>query len=266
MTSEAIHNQKTGETPVNAAAQNQWTGGAKSRHSLELTRAPGFVNGTQDIFDVLAQRDLQLDSPQRSMGATLALLRRAQDSIDKAEERLDVQNNRIKRLENALMIDELTGLYNRHGLIKALDREIARVQRQKSSGGLLLFMEVDNLLAVGQRHGREAVKSCLKLIGAALQSEVRAMDIAARNGQDQFILVFPDTQRDNAMQRVQKLALRMNNLSLIWNMQEVPIHVSLQVKSYTAGEQAEHLIQDRTATSTLRATKTATKTEAKNPS
>ena len=240
MTSDAIQNHTHED-----AAQNTWTS------SLELTRNTGFVNGTQDIFDVLAQRDLQGIGKDKTQAA--ALLRRAQDRMDVVEKQLAAQSHRIRHLENNLMIDELTGLYNHHGLQRALSREIARVRRNKNKGGLILFIEIDNLLRIGQQHGREAVRTCLKLVAQALQGEVRTMDIAARNGQEQFVLVFPDTQRDQAIQRVQKLALRMNNMSFIWNMEEVSINTSLHVKAYKAEDAAEDLIQNRVAVTPLHA-------------
>ena len=251
MTSDAIQNHTHED-----AAQNTWAG------SLELTRNAGFVNGTQDIFDVLAQRDLQGIGKDKTQAAA-ALLRRAQDRMDVVEKQLAAQSHRIRHLENNLMIDELTGLYNHHGLQRALGREIARVRRNKSKNGLLLFIEIDNLLRIGQQHGREAVRACLKLVAQALQGEVRTMDIAARNGQEQFVLVFPDTQRDQAIQRVQKLALRMNNMSFIWNMEEVSINTSLHVKAYKAEDTAEDLIQNRVAVTPLHAEKPVPKTEMK---
>jgi diguanylate cyclase (GGDEF)-like protein len=131
------------------------------------------------------------------------------------------------------------GLESRHVFSKALNRELARTWRGHSNGGVIVLIDFDNCAAVHERHGPGAVQACVKLISHILASEVRAMDIAAVLGDDEFALLLADTSTEKSAWRVQNLALRLNNLSLIWQLKEIQIGASLSMKSYGPNEEPD---------------------------
>jgi diguanylate cyclase (GGDEF)-like protein len=224
--------------------QNLAAGSA--RPSLELTREDGFLNGSHDIFDVLARHDLEKDGLQRSMGAAIALLKKAQAKIEHAEEKIAAQSTRIRTLENLATTDELTGLCNRRGFLNAFTREIARVKRGLSEGGVLVLVEIDSYETTRRAFGQQAADSCIALIARILEGEIRAMDVAARLKKDAFMMLLANASPDQALGRTQKLALRLNNLSLVRNRQEIQISASLGLKAYGASDKVESLFAEIT--------------------
>ena len=222
---------------------------AKSRNvpsntrPLELTRDINFLDGTHDIFDILAQQAQEKDTLERSISATIALLNRSRHMLEDAEETIESQNIRLKTLETLSVTDEISGLLNRRGFTKAFVKEVARTNRGHSHGGLLVMFNLENLDKVKDLHGNNAVHKAIKLISSALENEIRETDYAARLYDDEFVLLFTNTSMENALHRLQNMALRLNKLSLIWEGAEIPLNLSLGLKSYGKNEKAEDIFE-----------------------
>jgi len=210
---------------------------------FELTRQESFIDGAQDIFDLLEKNNLQKSGLKRTVKSAMAVLNNAQRMIERAEQKIEQQDKCIEELEYLSTIDAMTGLLNRHGFFQAFTREIGRADRKKSQGGLLVLIEVDSLTPIRKSYGLEAGNMCLKLIGRTLKNEVRAMDEAARLGGDEFVLLFSDAEKDAALERAQRLALRLNNLSFIHEGKELMINASLGLKSFGSGDKVEEIFK-----------------------
>lgn len=197
----------------------------------------------QEIMALLARHERDKDGWQRTMAATVALLRKAQSVIEHVEGLLAAREDRIRELENLSTADELTGLLNRRGFFEVFIRETGRAARKVNKGGILILIDIDNFHAVNKLYGQEAGDTCLKIIGHALKHEIRAMDAAARLGADEFVVLFSNTDRDRALERVQHLALRLNNLSFIWHGAEICVSASLGLKHYGEGDRADEIFR-----------------------
>lgn len=211
---------------------------------LELTRDQSFLDGTNDIFDILARENTDQESWEKSMGSTVSFLERAKVMLQTAEKKISEQDKRLKTLENATGVDPLTGLLNRKGFSKALLREIARTNRGYNEGGVLVIFNLDNIDVIARDHGNEAIQTAIRLVARALESEIRDMDLAARINDDEFVLLFTDTDMSASLSRLQNMAVRLNRLSLIWNGTEIRINLSLGLKSYEQGSKAEQVLKE----------------------
>ncbi|MEM7650871.1 MAG: GGDEF domain-containing protein [Pseudomonadota bacterium] len=219
----------------------------KSMRQLELTRDESFLDGTNDIFDILARQSQDNDSWEKSMGTTLSFLERARVMLENAEKKISEQDRRLKTLEDNTGVDPLTGLLNRKGFSKALLREIARTNRGLNEGGLLVMFNLENMGVITNQHGEEAVNTAMRLVGRALESEIRDMDLAARTADDEFVLLFTDTTMSDSLSRLQNMAVRLNRLSLIWNGTEIRVSLSLGLKAYEQGAKPEQIFKDASA-------------------
>src|SRR3984893_4194046 len=93
--------------------------------------------------------------------------------------------------------DFLTGLANRHEFDSFLRRELARAERFGDSLSLAMI-DVDGLKRINDEHGHKAGDEALRTVGMTLKANVRALDLAARIGGDEFALVMPQTDRAGA--------------------------------------------------------------------
>lgn len=108
---------------------------------------------------------------------------------------------RIKDLINKVKLvsttDELTGLHNRKFLHERLEAEISRANRYQSKLSLVLF-DIDYFKVVNDMYGYEWGDVLLKQIAQKLQHFIRKEDILTRYGDEEFIVVLPNTSEENA--------------------------------------------------------------------
>jgi diguanylate cyclase (GGDEF)-like protein len=96
------------------------------------------------------------------------------------------------RFENLSLEDSLTRLKNRRGFCRRLDEELLRAKRYRHPLALL-FVDVDGLKRINDRHGHRAGDTVLRHVAAAIRAELRSADAAGRWGGDEFAIVAPNT-------------------------------------------------------------------------
>jgi diguanylate cyclase (GGDEF)-like protein len=94
----------------------------------------------------------------------------------------------FKELKNHVILDPLTGIYNRNGLIEFIRKELGRVRRADSQVGILV-MDLDNFKKVNDRYGHLTGDNVLKSFAAILKTTVRESDIICRFGGDEFVVL-----------------------------------------------------------------------------
>ena len=207
-------------------------------YALELTRENLFLDGTYDIFDMLSKHASEKQALERTVGATIALLKRSSKMLEDAEAKIDAQNEKLEKLEALSMHDEISALLNRRGFVKVFHKEVSRTQREQNKGGLLVMFSFENLVHIRKKHGRDAANMAVKLFSQALSSEIRECDHAGRLMDDEFVLLFTDTSMNKALNRLQNMALRLNKLSLICDGCEIGLNFSLGLKSFGKHDKA----------------------------
>jgi len=108
--------------------------------------------------------------------------------IERLREQLKRSEARIEQLEKSAHEDALTGLLNRRGFERAFMQAIAYLKRYGGSAALL-YVDLDRFKPVNDRFGHAAGDVVLQEIARLLMGSVRASDIAARVGGDEFALV-----------------------------------------------------------------------------
>jgi diguanylate cyclase (GGDEF)-like protein len=99
---------------------------------------------------------------------------------------------REEQLENSALTDPLTGLWNRRLAMSRLQEELARALRYGQPLSLL-FIDVDWLKQVNDKGGHSAGDAALKTVADAIQSSCRVVDLAARFGGDEYMVIASNT-------------------------------------------------------------------------
>ena len=89
-------------------------------------------------------------------------------------------------------IDSLTGLFNRSFFFTALDRELARGDRSGRSF-CLVMLDLDDLKSINDRAGHHAGDQVLRGVADVIRSRIRKIDVGARYGGDEFVVLLPET-------------------------------------------------------------------------
>jgi diguanylate cyclase (GGDEF)-like protein len=101
------------------------------------------------------------------------------------------------RLDALSRTDALTGLRNRLELVAQLDYWIHQRQRHESTVSLILI-DVDHLKEINDHHGHAAGDAALMRVAQAIRRTIRRIDIAGRLGGDEFCIVAPLTDLEQA--------------------------------------------------------------------
>jgi diguanylate cyclase (GGDEF)-like protein len=132
-------------------------------------------------------------------------------------------------LKRIAVTDPLTGVLNRRGLERALDREIARCKRKELPISILMF-DIDNFKGINDTHGHLKGDEVLKDFAEILKKNIRKADILCRYGGDEFAVIMPEAVTENA-EYVKKRVTA--HLALVNDRREFPFAVSIGIHSGT---------------------------------
>ncbi|MCU7376227.1 GGDEF domain-containing protein [Paucibacter sp. O1-1] len=136
------------------------------------------------------------------------------------------------------LTDALTGVGNRRMLDEVLARE---VERSRRTGDVLslTILDIDHFKRVNDRWGHDTGDRVLRETGAVLLHTMRLADIATRMGGEEFVLVLPGTDLDEALICAERLrgAMATHDFGLA-----APVTASFGVAALTPGESGPALL------------------------
>lgn len=150
---------------------------------------------------ILCHRDYLTARLKRSPGIAVAALDYL-TNIDGALTRpILIDEHRLSRLIDSATRDALTGLSDRGTLRLSLKHAL----RARATPLSLLMMDLDHFKEFNDRHGHLAGDRILTGISALLRDSIRSTDVAARFGGDEFCVVLPRRDLEEAVQIAERL-------------------------------------------------------------
>lgn len=139
--------------------------------------------------------------------------------LDKQEVLIRTKNMlKIKELRDKMKTlsttDELTGLHNRKYLLERMEQEISRAKRYATPLSLLLF-DLDFFKSVNDIYGYEWGDVLLKSIADKLRQVIRKEDILTRYGDEEYVVVLPNTPEDNAFLFAERFRKEVERMEFI---------------------------------------------------
>jgi diguanylate cyclase (GGDEF)-like protein len=128
-------------------------------------------------------------------------------NADVAELQQEIRTLRLQiaELERLADSDTLTPLLNRRAFLREVERSVARVARHGTPTAVMIA-DLDGLKAINDTAGHQAGDAALMHVGYTLKAQVRATDIVARIGGDEFGMVFEDLDASGAAAKAQFLS------------------------------------------------------------
>jgi two-component system, cell cycle response regulator len=110
----------------------------------------------------------------------------------------------LKRVEEVAATDPLTGLYNRRHFGKVLEQLFAEAQRYEKDLSCVMI-DLDGYKQLNDSYGHQIGDQLLVMAGKVISANMRKMDVAARYGGDEFILLVPHAGGDEAATVAQRI-------------------------------------------------------------
>jgi diguanylate cyclase (GGDEF)-like protein len=162
-----------------------------------LGEAPGFSPLTWWLLTAFALSVVSV--------ATSWLMGTARQASDALEAEIDERTRLQHELEYLAHHDALTGLANRRRFQLELEREMARAAR-RSDPLCVGALDLDGFKALNDRLGHAGGDRVLKAAASSWNSSVRALDLIARFGGDEFVVLLPDCPPAEAERVLGRLA------------------------------------------------------------
>jgi diguanylate cyclase (GGDEF)-like protein len=127
--------------------------------------------------------------------------------------------------------DELTGLRTRRSAFTVLERELRRSERT-GRAFCVLMLDLDDLKGINDRHGHMAGDAALRAVGEAIGSRIRRVDIGARFGGDEFVVLLPETDPTGGWVVAEQIRRAVKETALEVDGVRVPLSASVGIVSY----------------------------------
>ena len=171
---------------------------------------------------------------------------------------LDISDRKTleNELEEMATRDPLTGLFNRREMSRVLEEELDRARRYQRPMAVL-WVDFDHFKDVNDTYGHAAGDSVLRSISRLLLGSVRSVDSIGRFGGEEFVIVLPEMDLEEAQETAERLRRKVaEEPQPLGNGEAVPLTISVGVAVYpdhgqtastlcAAADKAMYLAKDR---------------------
>ena len=148
------------------------------------------------------------------------------------------QERRANEAQRAAAVDPMTGLSTYRVLRDQLAFEVERSKRS-SEGFAVLFLDLDRFKDVNDRYGHEAGNDILRAVAGEIRNAVRASDVAARYGGDEFVVILTRTDLQGAARVAEALRAGIEGTGRRMGYPPGLITVSVGIADFDPAEPAE---------------------------
>jgi two-component system, cell cycle response regulator len=204
------------------------------------------------ILMIAEDKDLPRLAKGLDLGANDYLIRPVDRNELLARTTTQIRRKRLQdRLEQSYrrslslaLTDELTGLYNRRYLLAHLDELIGRVHQDGINAAVLLF-DIDHFKQVNDTRGHAAGDEVLRQLAARATNCVRSVDLVARLGGEEFVVVMPETDLAIAVAVAERLraAIAREPFPLTATGEKLPVTISVGVTGTAGADDRESLLK-----------------------
>lgn len=146
----------------------------------------------------------------------------------------------LAELKTMAILDHLTGLHNRHYFFIQAERILKGWARYKTPVTLMLI-DMDDFKKINDTYGHDAGDQVLKHVADTLKQCLRDVDVIARIGGEEFVVLLPSTAIDAGNVVAEKVRSVIENKTLTYQQQEIKVTVSIGV---VAAGRRQQLIGD----------------------
>jgi diguanylate cyclase (GGDEF)-like protein len=166
------------------------------------------------------------------------IVKRGRDNIVRAA---SLERDAAK-LERAANCDPLTGLLNRRAIREHLENQIERHATNRYPLAILLC-DLDHFKQINDTYGHDMGDQVLRSVAHRLQDSLRELDLLARWGGEEFLVLLPDTDLQGGAVVAEKIRKRLADEPFQAGNAELSLSLSIGMSAYAAGQSVETCIK-----------------------
>ena len=152
----------------------------------------------------------------------------ARQEVQDAETRIHTLEAKLQHLSELVREDQLTGSLNRRGLDDVFEREMARADR-RGTPLCVAMLDLDDFKRLNDTYGHLAGDNALKHLVRTVKDTLRSMDVIARFGGEEFLILLPETSLEAAASTMTRLQRELTKHFFLHENEKVLITFSAGV-------------------------------------
>jgi two-component system cell cycle response regulator len=183
---------------------------------------------------LIVQKNLTVAKVVRENESLRLSLERALTDVKDKNAQLEAS---LKKVEELAATDPLTGLYNRRHFSRVLDQLFAEAQRYNKDLACVM-VDMDGFKQLNDGFGHQLGDQLLELAGKVISANMRRMDVAARYGGDEFVLLLPQAGEQEAALAAQRIREEFHAASAPLLRRSVGVTMSIGIGSLNQNKPA----------------------------
>ena len=166
----------------------------------------------------------------------------AHQEVQDAEQRIRDLEAKLQHMSELVREDQLTGSLNRRGLDDVFERESARADR-RGTPLCVALLDLDNFKRLNDTYGHLAGDAALRHLVRVVKDTLRSMDVIARFGGEEFLILLPETTVEAAAQTMTRLQRELTKHFFLHDNEKLLITFSCGVALRRPHEEQAELIK-----------------------
>lgn len=206
--------------------------------SQQISQAGNIADLNSVLSEIMTETQKAQEEATRSRDAMVD----ARQEVEKAEERIQALEQQLQQMGELVREDQLTGSLNRRGMDESLDREIANALRRETPLCVAL-LDLDDFKRINDTHGHATGDEVLVHPVQVIRETLRKLDVIARFGGEEFVILMPETSPQDAVQIITRVQRELTKRIFMHESQRLLITFSAGVSVYHPGESQAELLK-----------------------
>lgn len=201
------------------------------------------INNSEIDVDGLSKRLISIAIKIKDTTVNMkAELKKSQEKLEESRDAIERLKSQLNEAQQNLIIDPLTSAYNRRGMVHFMQVEIERSLRYKQPFSIIMS-DLDHFSNVNNTYGHVVGDVVLKKFCSTAKSVIRSVDILTRYGGEEFVIILPNSDLENAYFVAEKIRDAVEKLKFKYKETVFSITSSFGVAEFKESDSIKSLIQ-----------------------
>lgn len=166
---------------------------------------------------------------------------KAQEELMRAQAKIQSLESQLTQMNSLVQEDHLTGSFNRRGMDISLEREMHRAQHTEDPLCIAL-LDLDDFKHINDQYGHSTGDEVLIHLVNTVKETLRKLDVIARFGGEEFLIILPETQKEDASLIITRIQRELSKSIFMHNNSNIFITFSAGIAQYDMKETQEQFI------------------------